>query len=145
MAKDLWSADTAALWKEVQQSAADTMQQHASEKLQELNRYAADIQPCAFQRVTSCHSRHFWSASALDALCSNVACGWWVAAVQFVASSVNPPLSLCRWYESELPSSIQSRSPAPHITQTELVQLVGSTGRGEGWQLPWGGGVAVKF
>jgi hypothetical protein len=42
MAKALWSADTAAPWKEVQQSAADTVQQHASEKLQELNRYAAE-------------------------------------------------------------------------------------------------------
>jgi hypothetical protein len=38
MAKQLWSADSAEPWREVQQAEEETWQQHATEKLQELNK-----------------------------------------------------------------------------------------------------------
>jgi hypothetical protein len=43
MAKALWSADAAASWQEAHQAAGNTLQQHASDKLQELNRSADNL------------------------------------------------------------------------------------------------------
>jgi hypothetical protein len=35
------------------------------------------------------------------------------------------PRDTHRWYEQELPAALRSRAPHPHITQPELVKLVG--------------------